>query len=133
ARTRKVRADHRLNSDRKSNVEVVESLCRAVRDRAVGPKRCVALVASFNEALFTADVKDRVLLARKACVRKVFGRRRRTNSDLECAFSDTVAEPRVALDYRLLYRLRERRFEHQTASFGTDTGELVEVVDIEAF
>src|SRR5690606_1568111 len=31
ARTRKVRADHRLNSDRKSNVEVVESLCRAVR------------------------------------------------------------------------------------------------------
>src|SRR3954467_14420770 len=110
---------------------MIESLCRAVGDRPVGPQRSVAFVAGFDEAGLTTDVKDGVLLPREGSVRQVFRRGRRPDRDLEILFSDPLAEAPAGFEDRILDRGREWRFQHQLPGFASDACEFLEIIDIQ--
>ena len=67
---------HLHHADRKGDLEMVEPIVGPIGDRAVGENGSKAAPTGVDQILRAADVEEALVLAGKACRRKVFGRRR---------------------------------------------------------
>jgi hypothetical protein len=68
------RVDHPLDDDGHPHRRVAEPARLPVGDRALAPERVTAPLHRLDQRVGTADVQDRLVLAREAGVRQVLGR-----------------------------------------------------------
>jgi hypothetical protein len=94
---------HALDADRQADLQMIEPLVDAIRDRAVGEQRREGAPACVDEGRVALDIEEGLLLAGKAGVWQVFGGRAAADRDID-GFVHPLAEPIVGRQNRFFDR-----------------------------